>query len=134
MPAFGNLILNDGLATPVAHTFAPQSIVGRVAVYNDRVSGIQAGFGRLEVEIKPPQQGVSNTKVIAKLAIPKVVTYNDTSGKPVTRVDYTPLCEIRFVMPTQQTLAERKDLLAYAKNLLSHADFVKLIHDLEAIY
>lgn len=134
MPAFAAVVLNDGLATPVAHTFGPSSLDANVAIYKDRISGVQAGFGELRIEVRQPQKGFDTTRVKLKISVPKVVTFNDATGKPVTRVDYTPLFDGAFVLPSGMTIAERKDLLAYAKNTLAHALVTSLIVDLEAIW
>lgn len=54
MPAIASLTINDGLASPVAHTFAPVSVTGTKAKWADRSPTIPAGFRTISHELLEP--------------------------------------------------------------------------------
>lgn len=146
MPALANVIINDGLATPVAHTFKPINIDPQdVTHYNDTVSGIPIGFGRLNLSLRAPASSLSpgaNSKSAVyrcrfKIEIPTLEVTSASTGsgiQPAPTVSHTTLFSGEFVLPARGTVQERKDILAYAKNFLSHALATSVVVDLENTY
>lgn len=137
MPVFAALILNDGQATPVAHTFAQKTLIGTEATYVDRVSGITVGYPTLTVNSMPPTKTSRLAKVRVKMVLPvlEVVnasTYNGITPAPTKAYDLT--FDGMFFLPERCTLAQRKDILAYAKNILSNALLTTLVETQETIY
>lgn len=145
MPAFGNVVINDGAVAPVAHTFKPVSLREDVARYADVVSGVPIGFGRMSLSLRQPitsNKPGANSKgsvyrASLKLDIPVMELTSPSTGsgiQPAPTVAYTSVVSIEFVLPARSSIAERKDILAYAKNLLSHAAATSLVVDLESTY
>jgi hypothetical protein len=138
MPAIGNVVINDGAATPVAHTFAPVGVVGSLATLADRSGGIPVGYGKISVNIREPQNGPNGVfKVSIKVMIPTLDTTSPstTTGiQPAPTVGYTTACMMDFLLPARSTLQNRKDVLAFVKNLLANSTIGSVVENLESIY
>lgn len=122
MSLITTLVLKDGKATPVDHTFAPQtpqSSPTSPAVWYESNSGSPLGYYQVTASVKFVQNGIS--KVRFKISLPVLAT--PTAGCCVDTttpvVSYTQIADLAFSIPTNATLDNRKDLLAFAKNLLS---------------
>lgn len=135
-----NLVLNDGQATPVAHTFGPTSGDGNVAgvsiiTYEDRSGGVKVGFPTVEIHTRAPTRQNKNTKVsfTVKRPVLEVVSNSTVSGiAPAPTVAYDCLFKGEFILPERSSLDARKDVLAYVRNLLANAVMTQAIHDLES--
>jgi len=139
MSAIGNITINDGAATPVAHTFAPAGITGLVASYADRSGGIPVGFNTLDVSLRPPSSQSREKMYLAtvriKTPILDVTSPSTASGiQPAPSVGYTPIAELKFWLPERSTLQNRKDLRAFVKNFMADAVVTALVETLEAVY
>lgn len=137
MPAFLALTINDGQAAPVAHTFSQKTLIGTEASYSDRVGGITVGYPTILANSMPPTKTSRLAKVRVKVVLPvmEVVnasTYNGITPAPTKAFDLT--FDGIFFLPERCTLAQRKDILAYAKNLLSNALLTALVETQETIY
>lgn len=128
MAAITNIVINDGLTTPVAHTFAPAKTSADMALLEDRVSGIYIGYNKLTISLMRPvgdaKAATRNLKLLIKLETPKmeVVSNNTISGiAPAATVSYRPVVEMIATLPERSTLQDRKDLQAYIRNALSNA-------------
>nr|UYL94456.1 MAG: hypothetical protein [Sanya fiers-like virus 18] len=67
MAQIANVVINDGQATPVAHTFNPDSIDAQgVARWADRSTGIAVGFPTLSLSLRKPTAGSRNYKMTMK--------------------------------------------------------------------
>lgn len=139
-----NIVINDGLATPVAHTFAYVPYDGNIAGYEDRVSGIPIGYNRVTISFRRPKANTSaasvasrNYRAIIKIDTPKLenVTNSTVSGvAPAPTLSYRPMCTLEWVLPERSQLQDRKDILAFVKNLLANAQITNLIHDFDPPY
>ncbi len=139
MPAFGNVVILDGKSTPVSHTFAPDARdTNGVALYADCSPGVAAGFWTLSINRRAPvNNGQQVYKVSAKLRLPTLAVTSPSTGtgiQPAPTVAYAMEAHVEFLIPAQGTLAERKDVLALAKNLLATSTMSSVIENLEAIY
>lgn len=139
MPAIGNLTINDGQAAPVAHTFAPSGISGLVASYADRSGGIPVGYNTVDASLRPPSAQSREKMYLAtvriKTPILDVTSPSTASGiQPAPTVGYTPIAELKFWLPERSTLQNRKDLRAYAKNIMADAVVTALVETLENVY
>ena len=139
MPGIGNVTINDGAATPAAHTFAPVGIQGIVASYADRSGGIPVGYPTLDVSLRSPS-GQSREKmylatVRIKTPILDVTSPSTATGiQPAPSVGYTPIAELKFWLPERSTLQNRKDLRAFAKNIMADAVVTAVVETLENVY
>jgi len=137
MPAIAAVVINDGQATPVAHTFAPVNIVGDVAKLADRSGGIALGYPVITQSIRAPGNGLRTYKVTQRVLYPilEVTSPSTATGiQPAPTLAYNLMCNIDWVLPERSTLAERKNLKAFVKNLLAHSNTTVAIEDFDAIY
>lgn len=146
MPAFGNVVINNGAASPVAKTFEPVNIdQNDVSHLAESSGGIPIGYGRLSFSLREPVGGIkagSNSssgvyKCLMKLEIPTLEVTSPSTGsglQPAPTVAFVTMAKLEFMIPARATEAERKDILAYAKNLLAHSISTDLVVGLKNIY
>lgn len=140
MSAASNIVINDGLATPVAHTFAPARMVADMSAFEDRATGVYIGYGKLAFELKRPSGPSSsanrNLRLVLRVETPKleVVGNSSTGITPPPTVSYRPQVSIEFTFPERCSLQDRKDLLAYVKNLTANASVVDAVEKYELPY
>lgn len=141
MTAIANIVINDGAATPVAHTFAPAKAVADYAQLEDRAAGIYIGYNKLTIGLTrptgPAQQATRNLKLSVKIETPKmeVVSNGTVSGiAPAPTVSYRPVVELLATFPERCSLQDRKDLQAFIKNVLSNAFITNAFENYELPY
>lgn len=139
MPAIGNLTINDGAATPVAHTFAPVGISGIVASYADRSGGIPVGYPTVDVSLRAPSNQSREKMYLATLRVnyPILEVTSPSTGtgiQPAPTVSYKMIAELKCWLPERSTLQNRKDLRAFIKNLMNDAVTTALVETLENVY
>lgn len=139
MTAIAAMTINDGQATPVAHTFAPVNIDQTgVAKWADRSGGIALGFPTITFSMRQPTKASRNYRVTAKVALPvleQTSASTATGIQPAPTKAYDLLANLEFVLPERSTLAQRNDLIAYVKNFLSNAAVIPpAMANFESIY
>lgn len=138
MPAIGNLVINDGQATPVAHTFAPVGVEANVAKHADRSGGIPVGYGIVTIGMRNPGNGQGGVyKASIKVLIPSLEQTSPSTAtgiQPAPSVAYTTAAHLDFLLPARGTLLDRQNILAYVKNALSNASIVSVVTNLETVY
>lgn len=137
MPAFGAITLNDGQGTPVAHTFSPLTLIGSEAKFADRSTGITVGYPTVSIVTTQPSKTSRLSKTRMKIVMPvlEVVnasTYSGITPAPTRAYDMT--ADMTFFCPERSTLAQRKDILAFAKNLLTNAIAAQIVETQETVY
>lgn len=123
------ITINDGVATPVAHTFNPESITPAVSSFADRTSGVSVLFPRLGVSNSFAQAQGSVNKSKFTVELPVGATVNG-----VLTVVRTLRAKVEYILPDGCTDAERKDLHAYVTNGLAHAAIRGSMRDLDPQY
>lgn len=128
MPQLNTITINDGAATPVAHSFAPVTTDGFLARLKERVGAIAAAFAELSIAVREPLKGQTDKvyRITEKLRVPVAVT---VSG--VTSIDHTNSVSIEFLISEKATAQERKDIRVLAYNLLGHAATIAAVESLE---
>lgn len=138
MPAVAAITINDGQATPVAHTFDPTGPDTNGAFsYVDNSSGVALGFPRITLSKSDPRGNSSVYRVKGRFEIPVLETANGANPEgytPGPAVAYTVRGNMEFLLPQRSDTDERKDILAYVSNFLQLALAESLIHDLEGIW
>lgn len=138
MPAIGNITLNDGKTTPVAHTFSPVSVGSDgVAAYVDRIGGIPIGYPRISLWLGSPSKTNRNYKFVAKVVLPvlEVTSPSTATGiQPAPTKAYDVPFTVTGSFPERSSLADRKDAVAYLKNILASAVVTAIVENLETIY
>lgn len=129
MPAIAALSINDGLASPVAHTFSPVSTTGVKAKWADRSPTIPAGYRTISHEMAEPNGSRTVNKVTMGYMVPTVATVNAVD----TVVRYNS-AKVEFNLHPESTLQDRKDILAYVANSLDLALVKTSVENLEPFY
>lgn len=127
-----NIVINDGQATPAAHTYVP---VGKplgtdYEYFVERSSGVPNAQAEIRLRLRTPvPNSGSPYKVDATVLVPETAIVNgETVVLSQNRVDVT------FTLSPKSTSADRADVLAFARNLLANAIVESLVEDLETIY
>lgn len=139
MPAFAPIVINDGQAVPVAHTFAARRLVDGIAKWQDVSSGIALGFPTITASVREPVKGskIPTYRVEIDFWNPKMETVNASTYNGITPAPtkaYDCIGKLTLLLPERSTTNDRKDLRAYIANALAHADVKSLIEDLAMVY
>lgn len=137
MTAFAALTLPDGQATPVNHTFTPlQKTADGVALWADVSGGIALGFPALSLLLRYPTKANRKYRLSLKIVNPVLdITSPSTSTgiQPAPSKAHEPLCTIEFNFDERATLAQRNDLHAYVKALLTSTPVVNAIQSFQGV-
>jgi len=139
MTAIAALTLNDGAATPVAHTFSPVNIdQAGVARWADRSGGIALGYPVVSFSLRQPTKGSRNYRLTAKVVYPVL---EQTSASTATGIQPAPTKAYdlafngEFILPERSTQQQRKDLLAFVKNYFANASVMTAaVEQFESVY
>lgn len=145
MPAAANIVLNDALATPVAHTFVPLGPdKNGVFWFEDQSGASPIGYNRISLELRRPMNGSAgessaNRMVRCKIGVhtPKLenTTNSTVSGvAPAPTLSYIPRANMEFILPERSALQDRKDIRKYAQFLLADTLVVALVETLQGIW
>lgn len=125
----GPLSINNGAATPVAKSFAPERVAPDLSTFTERSAAVSAGFPRLSIGYSPASGKRVTNRVDVKLDLPILQTVNSVSS-----VAYTGRFQGYFVIPDVMTALERADLRAYVANALDNALVMGVVKDLDPLY
>lgn len=133
------ITIKDGATSPANVTFSPvrtQQSVGKSitpAEWRATLGDSLIGSKRITISVEPAYAGVSKVRiVVADPVIIEPSTACCTDGLP--QVAYTDFANIQFNMPATATTQNRKDILAYAKNLLAQDVVTEAVVNLEYAY
>jgi hypothetical protein len=128
----------DAAATPVTHSFNPVKMTGDYALWEDRLSGVYAGFGKFSVQMKRPEnrdiprgQRGRNIQIRQLMEFPQLEIISGASAAGYVAapgVAYRPTVETIWKLPEQCPLQVRKDLWMMYLSALN-LPFVKAITD-----
>lgn len=125
----GPLTINNGAATPVAKSFAPERVAPDNSVFTERSAAVSAGFTRLSVRYSPASSKRATNRVDVDLDLPVLSTVNG-----VSTVAYVGRFKGYFVIPDTMTAAERADLRAFVANALDNTAVMGVVKDLDPLY
>lgn len=134
MSAIAPIVIADGQATPVNHTFNPV-VSAPEAFYRESIANLPL-VGQGTVTLKMKADGAL-TRVTCVLALPalEVVTGQNSSGYSAgPKVAYSNTIKAEFILPTRGTAQQRKDLRVLLKNLLDNAQIIDVIENLNTPY
>lgn len=149
MPAVAAIVLANGETTPVSHTFAPLGQDPKTGFWwfedqSPRVSASSTlGYPRIGIRTKRETEisaGMSARNTVSKIditiALPQLETLGTSSSgfTPAPTIAYVDRFKGEFILSSRDALADRKDALAYGKNILSNAIIVDLVHNLSQVY
>lgn len=125
----GALSINNGAATPVAKSFAPEQVSPQLATFTERTAASSSGFMRLGVSLSPANGKRSTNRVNIDFDLPVLSTVNG-----ISTVAYVGRFKGYFVIPDAMTANERADLAAFVANALDNAQIRAVIKDLDPLY
>lgn len=125
----GALTINNGAATPVAKSFAPERVSPDNSVFTERSAAVSAGFTRLSVRYSPASAKRNTNRVDVDLDLPVLQTVDG-----ISKVAYVGRFKGYYVIPDTMTAAERADLHAFVANGLGDTAVKAVIKDLDPMY
>lgn len=137
MPAIGTITLNDGQATPAAHSFIPAGVPNGLAMWNDISGGVALGYPTVTLSTRRPTKGSRAFKATAKVVVPVLEQTSPSTAtgiQPAPTLAYNLVANVDLVMPERSTLAQRKDMAAYTKNFLANSVMTSVIENLESVW
>jgi hypothetical protein len=93
----------------------------KLARWTDTSAGIGIGMGVVTLSYDQANTGNGAYRVEARVTIPVMETISGSDGgyTPQPKVAFNLFAKVEFVVPNRASLQNRKDILAYAKNLLA---------------
>lgn len=143
MPAIGNVVINDGAATPVAHTFSPLGRDDKGVYWFEQTTPVPAnGLGAKRLGYKQDRvfdnqkRLTGESRVVMSLSVPtlEVLGNSSTGITPPPTLAYIEKARLEFVLPERSTTQERKDTRVLAMNLLANAIATSAIDSLSPSY
>lgn len=135
MAVIAPIVLPDGQTTPEDKTFVPFTTPtgDSPAVWYEKSAGTLTGFRKITLSIR---QTSTATKVRFVISDPILASVGAGCCVDVNTpiVSYTDIANIEFSLPKASTVANRKDILAYAIGLLSNDVSTSAIVDLENVW
>lgn len=143
MGAASNIVINDGAASPVAHTFTPIGKDDKGVMWFEQTTPApvnplgakRIGYRQNRV-MDPKGQLTGKSKVVLTVYVPTLETLGNNSAgiTPPPTVAYIEESRHEFTLPERSVKQERKDIRSLAMNLLSNAQIVSAVDDLQVIY
>lgn len=125
----GPLAINNGAATPVAKSFAPEQVSPKLSTFTERTATSSAGYIRLGVGLDMAKASRPTNRVDISLDLPIQETVNG-----VLTVSRTLRFKGYFVIPDTATAGERADLAAFVANALDNTQVRAVVKDLDPMY
>lgn len=120
----------------VAQTFEPYrpQQAGLAAVWFLKQTDSPIGYARITALSKQREDGGYKIDISISDPVLAVIDGNCCVDKNSPQVSYTEFANLSFVIPRGATVSHRKDILAYAKNLLGDTVATDLIVNNNVIY
>jgi len=125
----GPLSINNGAASPVAKSFAPQAVAPDRSIFTERSATQSAGYLKLEVLSSFASGNRNTNRVDVNFDMPILETVNG-----VTKVSRVGRFKGYFVIPDTMTATERADLAAFVANALDNTQVRAIVKDLDPLY
>lgn len=143
MPQITTIVINDGAATPVAHTFNPIGTDEKGVFWLEQVAPVpmnSLGGKRIGLSLTRPVTAAdlraAKARGVVSVYEPILeVTGNSSTGitPPATKA-YELASRSAFDLPLRSTKQEKKDLRVLTANLLTHPSVVAILEDLSKAY
>lgn len=144
MPQISAIVINDGAATPVAHTFSPIGRDPKTGVFwfeqtIPAVPVLQAkriGYKQERMLGDKTRQQTGSSKVSYTLHVPTLESLgtNDAGITPPPTLAYREMARVEFELAERSIQQERKDTRVLALNLLANAMAVANVDTLQPSY
>lgn len=140
MAAAVNIVLNDALATPVAHTFTPMGFdANRVYWFDDQSRPSSLGFWRISIEIVRPKPGAVGTtadnrvsRVKIALHEPQLEVIGNTAAGYLAppSIAYISRANTEYILPEKGVVQDRKDLRKMNYELQNNPQVIAAVEQL----
>lgn len=143
MSAATDIVINDGAATPVAHTLTPIGKDDKGVLWFEQTTPAPInplGAKRIGIRqtrvLDPKGQLTGKSKFIVTVYVPTLeVLGSAASGiTPPPTVAYVEESRCEFTMPERSMPQERKDVRVLTANLLQNTQVIAAIDNLRPIY
>lgn len=132
MPQASVLTINDGAATPVAHSFTPRGFVGpQFTTFVDLDNDTPAGRPILSVAMDPASSKRNTNRIKITFAYPKLATSAIDGSE---RVVYTARFSADCIVPNDMNTEDREHFAAFIKNALANSVVNGYISDLDPVW
>lgn len=136
MSQIASITINDGKATPVAHTFNPTQSVP--PTYNENGVANQPVIGESTVTINLKRgngDAVNRARITLRIPVLETTSGGTYSGyEAPPKVAYFNQITVEALLPNRSTPDQRKDLRVMMANALMDAQVVSAIDQLEKPY
>ncbi len=135
MSAIKPITLADGQATPANHIFSPRrpQIGDDFAQWQNAEGDTLVGARQLSLRVRKNSSGYIIEGQV-KDPIKALIPSNCCAPTNVPQVAYTNIFDFKFRIPLSATLANRKDVLAYAKNFLANTAVTDSVENVEVTW
>ena len=137
MPDINSITINNGAATPVAKVFNQYDLKGDVIVLANREATAHMHADKT-ITMSSRQMGDGSRKIRFKVNMP---VHHDATAEGGSSAGYEPgvnwenmFAELTFKIPNFVDEADRKNLAAYAANLLAESQIVTTLENAEGIW
>jgi hypothetical protein len=130
-------LTDDTPVTPVNRVFNPAVQADGVYRYDNRASGIIAGYDNLTSSMRLPTKAAKSTKVQYRLTTPilEVTSPSTSTGiQPAPTVAYSLIGELTFTLPERSSLQDRKNLLKMLRDLIDEQIVTDAVVDYNQTY
>lgn len=143
MPAAANVVINDGAATPVAHTFTPTQKDTKGVLWFEQITpAITSQLAAKKIGYKQirgnlmARQSVENGTVTFSVIVPtlEAIGTSDSGYAPPPRVAYKEVARLSFDLSERSIKQERKDTRVLSQNLLGSQMAIDAIDNLLAAF
>jgi hypothetical protein len=149
MPAIATIALANGETTPVTHNFAPLGQDAKTGIwwFEDQTPRVATtsvlGFPRIGISTKRvtnSEPGMSSKSIVTRVNVTIALPAMETLGTgasgftPSQTVAYVDRFKGEFILSARDVVADRKDVVAYAKNIFSNALMLDLVQNLTTLY
>jgi hypothetical protein len=135
MAAIAPIVINDGKATPVAHTFQP--VATNPPNYRENGNAAVPIVGESESLLNLKRGSGSVQKAVVTLRVPVLETQSGSASsgyEAPPKVAYYLQANIELFLHDRTTGDQRKDLRVLASNLLKDAQVLAMVDKLEHPY
>lgn len=128
MASIANIVIADGKATPLNHTYVPIQD-GPESILRTQDSTLPLiGQEVIKVKVGAVNVNVNKTELSIDLPALETATAANSSGYTAApKVAYTNRVVVSFMLPTRGTAGQRTDLRVLLKNLLTNAIVIDAI-------
>lgn len=137
MAAATTMVVADGQATPANVTFSPVDKKADGVYWFRDLAEVNPLLARMiSLSLKSPTRGQAEPKYRATIKVydptPNITAPTTGTGiQPAPSKAYDLVAQVDLWIPQRSLLAERKDLRAFTRNALNHAQIITLIENLE---